>query len=611
MRAHESYGRLFEGEPPFKFQVDIVDQDGLYVYGRVTVSVDGQSYSDSGYSVSFPFPVEYDLPELEVAVSAAGKTVRFRPSNNPERVVVRVEKAPPPPVRERETDSRVPPPPPRRVEVRREHVEVRKEVEYDPTQDSELVIELAKNEDVVVDPMEDLRAAFKNIEEAHKYDLVTEGLTNMSRFDVGKVVATVSSLAKVLNKELQQRIRGTPTIEYTTQRRGRVSLPHTMRTLATGNPKFVYRNLSKRELPRHCVVFVDISASTEQSTPSPGGGTTKVRTTLLLAALSIAETVVELGGQARVVPFSDQRNPNHRKVHEYGEGTRRGAIRDLLSMQCTGATRLDEALPLVAGLDAKTGNNVVFIFLDGAPTGGKLRADEDDQIQQDVVTQLRKLEEGHEVFVFWASSPNNKPEDDQFFFDRCERELEKAHVVNVRSFALFTRHASQVWQMPPQKARAPRAYNTDQSFPFAIEQRCKDAVAGLLVPGNQAATVDRVRAWVTERFKYTFPKGRPYRTAMEVFDAGNGCCGEHSNLIIGILRHFGIPCGVIEVKYIEQVRVRHACVGLFVDNKPVLIDVAMGESYTRNAAGNPVSDARWARLVAFWRTYWKATENRG
>jgi len=457
---------------------------------------------------------------------------------------------------------------------------------------------------------EELKHALESFTAERQYEIQKTAYTDMERSDVGKVLREVRSIARVLNVQLQKKIKGRKTFSISDERKGPLSIKHTLPSIARQAPALKYINTLDREPPRYCNVFVDVSKSTNLTVAGPDNHQIKIKHSLMLAALSIAEVIVELGGEVRIVLFSDSDNKYHGEILTYKNGTQAQVIEHLLDLQPIGGTRLDEVLSKIPELNRPRKADSTFIFLDGAPMVGYFQVDVDDQVQQDTIALLKGYEKDNQIFIFWASSPNNRSDYDAFFFERCQKELEKVAVVNLQSFPAFTTYAHLIWHMPPQKDKIPSVYNTTETYPFELDDTIKSRVKELLVPGNQEKTAENVRAWVLKNFRYSYPVNRKYRTAMEVAENGYGCCGEMSNLIIGIFRHFGIPSGIIEVDYIQQVRINHACVGFFIEGEPKLIDVTFGEINTKDGIGNPVSDARWARLMDYWRGNPRVIKNR-
>ncbi|MHA1820079.1 MAG: transglutaminase-like domain-containing protein [Promethearchaeota archaeon] len=652
---HNNYGVSMEKDPPFKLIIDIVDQDGKFLYADVVIDTGDEKIRKSGYSVQFVSIINYDLSEITITAKVKDMTKTVKPKNYHTRVVFNIPKPPPPPPpkskpkdQEKDKDNEDKNKKDKDKEesknksrqnkkdnikqIYRIIEEVKEIVQLQEAQGEgdhlnlgdDDIIDQDEEEESELDPDAMYNQAVQEFESQRHFDLIPKAYTEMRRRDVPSIINSIKSISKILNRELKKKFKGQKTIKVTEQRKGPISFRHTFRDLARRNPRITYFDLISKTPPKLANIFVDFSGSTNSSVKyGPNNEMVMIRESILLAALSIAETIVELEGGARIIIFSDSDHPFHCRVFEYKKGNKRKTIETILNIPSSGGTRLDEAVSRGLELNKKLKADYNFILLDGAPQEGYFRVDVDDEIQNRTIKNLKKLEENSLVFIIWAPSPFDNIEYDEFFFKRCMNELKYTLVVNVQSFPFFIKHVQKIWQMPRVKRKLASAYKTDEVYPFKLSPEFKNKLEQLNLKvykyqdrsnnnndNNNGdgeldveKTLENVKNWIKNNFRYTLPYGRKYRTAMEVVEAGNGCCGEISNLIVGILRYFGIASGILEVDFIEQVRINHAMVG-YVDyntGKKMCIDLTMGDINTKDAISNPISDERWKRLMDFWR----------
>ncbi|MHA1698599.1 MAG: transglutaminase domain-containing protein [Promethearchaeota archaeon] len=609
MHIHSSYGIQFEKDPPFKLKVWVTDLDNFGLYAKVTISTGSEKFVETAPVVVFRSPFKYDLSEISITVEFNTQVKRIKPASHDVHVVFNVPKyKSPPPKRKPPQEPKKPVKRKRTIYQPVEHkrtIERKKEVDDEGTESFKAI----DTPDIVeLDPDQELNHSVESVIEEAKESVLAKMYTLMDREDVDNIITKVHSLAIILNKELQAMLKGRKSFNITTERRGPISMRATLPSIARGKPQLKYYDLLHQQSPRSCEILIDISASTNATVVGPGNKMIKIRHSLLLVALSIAEVILISKGNVRLTLFSDDSNVFHCKMYGFSLVKRKKIIKELLDIPASGGTRLDEALSLLVkkGRIAQHGKNTIFIFLDGAPMEGYFRIDVDDAIQQKTINTLRKLEKNNEIFILWASSPISSPDYDQFFFNRCKRELTTTRVINVQSFTNFAKHAHDIWHAKPEKRKIPVIYNTNMVFPFELDDDAKKIIFHLKDRENTENTVSNISSWILDNFKYSLPINRQYRTANETFYAKNGCCGELSNLIVGMMRHLGIPSGIVEIDFVNQVRINHANVGYLLVDKPYMMDVTMGEINTTDAVGYPMSDARWARLMQYWRAHPRA-----
>ncbi|MBD3187265.1 hypothetical protein GF325_10580 [Candidatus Bathyarchaeota archaeon] len=606
MYSHESYGVQPEKEPPFSIVVRVRDQDGYGLHALVTVQMGSQVYKQSGAVTTFRSAFTYDLDEITVTVVYNGRRKTVKPRARQVDIVYQVNKTPP--AKPSTSYSSAPKPRPRRISTPRRHKEIIKgKRETDkPGKDAH---DIFKGDDVVeLNPGEKMRLAVEEFDDARHHDVLKDMYTLMARKDVPAFMVTIRSIALILNKELQKKVKGKPSFKITSRRSGPMALRRVIPTIASGQPRMFYYDLLDRKVQQACTILVDISGSTGEHVMSHEGTRVMIKHALLLAALGVAEVMLELGGAVDLLLFSDDDSQHHGRLFKYSRSTQRSVIEELLDIPPAGGTRLDEVLGKVKDPGNHYQRKHVFIFMDGCPMEGYFRVDRDDEIQRKTIQGLKNLERKYDLFILWASSPINLEKYDDFFFSWCKKELVKSTVVNVQSFVELVKHAQDIWQMPERELKRETIYNTNEVFPFIINDGVKQIAVKLSVPGDAGKAVENIRQWILENFKYSYPRGRKYRTAIEVINAGNGCCGELSNLIVGMLRSINIPSGIVEADYANQVRINHAHVGYIIDGKPFMIDVTMGEINTTRAIGSILSDARWQRLMHYWRGTPRAVE---
>jgi len=584
------------------------DQDGISIFGDIIIDTGYEKHKFSGYSVVFTSPFNFDLDELKIIAKFGSEEKIITPNDYFIEIIFHREKLP----NEKKEIYNQNQNNKKKIDQVEEHKKIIVEKIIDDTDEEGNEINLKKADVLDLNDNEpiDFNQILRDFDNQRNYDLFKDLYTDMARCDLQKVFKTIQATARILNNELKKKFKGIKTIEFTNEPRGPIAIKSTAINIARKIPKISYYDLISKQPPKNCYIFIDFSASTNNSIYYASFGWIQIKNSLIVTALSIGEVILELGGKVKIMIFSDSDNPHHCEVLEYYKGNQRKVLEKLLNLIPSGGTRLDEALEKILNKLNKNIPTINFILSDGAPQEGYFRVDVDDDIQSRTINYLKELEKSSSVFLLWSPCPNNKFDYDDFFFKRCSDELSNTIIVNVKSFALFPKKAHLIWNMPSESRKIISIYNTNSIFPFELSPDFKNEINHLKVENNIQETVRNVRKWIRENFKYSSPYGRKYRTAMEVVEARAGCCGEVSNLIVGMLRYFGIPSGILEVDYIEQVRINHAMVGFLDGQKPMCLDLTMGDINTKDAISNPVSDARWSRLMLYWRENLVALKNR-
>lgn len=616
---HKKYRNRPEKGFKFRLFIRAVDQDNIGVGAKISIDAADDHYEEIGSYVEYNSIFEFEWNEITITAEYAGQKQIVHPNDKNVVIHFNIPKAPPPPIID-EANHYVPPPPEpshskkKRKFVQEEEKEVIEKQDVYEEEDGETLHDLQEEQNVEIDPDEKLQMNLKEFMAKRPFEILPDFYSAMDYHDIPAIVQKIHTISQILNKEMQKKMKGNPTIKISTERKGPLAIGSTVKTIARQVPEMHYYDLISKTPPKNCNILIDISSSTntivtDNDNRGLGIGV-RIKNALLMAALSIAEVILELGGNVNLILFSDKDHPSHGKKIAYSKNNQRSVIEELLELPAAGGTRLDDVLDKIMNIYSSKEIDNTFILLDGAPVEGEGHLDADDFVQQEVLKKLATIEEKSHLFILWASSPDNDEEMDQFFFKRCELELLKTQVVNVQSFPAFIKYAQKIWQMPPVTKKPPTIYNTNLIWPFEIDEKTKKIIKSLEVPENVDETVHKIRKWVVDNFKYTFPFGREYRTAQEVIDTGNGCCGEFSNLLVGCLRFLGIKAGILDVKYIEQARIHHACVGYLDNDKPMCLDVTMGEINSTKALTTPLSDARWQRLMEYWRGNKKSLDNR-
>ncbi|GAB4312523.1 MAG: hypothetical protein Kow0069_13240 [Promethearchaeota archaeon] len=626
MRDHLLGSSVEKRGPAFTFAVNVVDGSGspLEAVIRIRGKWDRQpAVYRNVTSATYVSRFQMDLSDLQVDVQRGMVAKRFDPpTSNPLTVVVRAPAPKPAPVKTRPVTPSPPPerePAPRnegRVQVVVKRVEEVVEDILDQSGDEAPDLPDLQDDVLEPDPDELVNFALRRVKNQRETDVIQEAHASLSNGDVPALLRAAKKLATRLNHALRQHSRGLPLLAYSTKGAGPVAWRRVVRSLSTGNPRLV-RRVTARRPDRRVLVLVDLSGSTNlfSSGRGFGGGslTFRVKEAIFLAALTIVLVALESGGRASVYFFADGRNPNHCANVEFTRERLKAAAADLIRRQAGGSTRLDQLLehllerPLASPKERRK-VDAAFVLADGAPVGPEERPDEDDRIQSRCVALLRELERWFPTFVLWGRSADNPSGVDDSFFKWLSASVHSP-VMDVGSFDQFSRVAHRAWLGGARGVKRDRVqllpYNTDHSkFPFD-PGRSGVRLAKTLDAPTADGKVNNVVRWVVENVKYQLPDpmARNYRTASEVFRDRRGCCGEVSNLICGFLRVLGVPAGICDVRYLGTVRIYHACVGYIDGGRAKLVDVCVGSARTAILGHEePVSDARWARLMNYWRS---------
>jgi len=602
-RDYANIGRIREKEPPFSFIVQIFNQEGQMIPGiiRIKGKYDKDWVIFTGTpSAEYVAHFQMDLSDLSVEVAIRGQVQRFTPPDHNPLCVTFATSIINEDAEVEFHDKAILP----QEEGAAEPGNAISGEEFLPEEEHTL------NED---HSMPQIETDLARVQVDHSYDVIRRTFAAAESQQVGPFLEEARKLALKMNKVLRQKIKGSPTIQYSPTPRGSLAYNRMIPSLIARNPQFIYRKYPKKVPLHRVLVAIDLSQSTELVTSGKAWGSAnfsfKVKDAIIIAAMTLIIAVLERGGQVTAYFFADKDNPNHLTNLVFRRETLQQAAGELFRKEAGGSTRLDELLAQIEDQDLATLSGTIdgmFLLMDGAPMGTSNSFEDDDRVQASTISRLKTLEKSFPCYLLWGKSQANPPDFDEPFFRWCGKELQRTATINVGSFVNFPRYINELWEQPPPRHTViVLPYNTELRYPFELNQAAIDFARNSFVGPSTDKMVDQIVEWVTHNVLYRLPNviDQDYETAQEVYKSHHGCCGEVSNLICAFMRAVGIPAGVVDVTYLGRIRLQHACVGYVDRGRAKLVDVCIGSTnVTRRGVAEPMSDERWARLMDYWRT---------